>query len=184
MREMLGTANWSRAARRTRLSRLPMKSWSLMLFLAAAALPACAQEGAGARSFQAGAGGSGGSDDGAGGHGGASATASAGGGASGATTGALVGCDETASCGDLGTGCVHCAIGSSCADEYATCKESPDCVDFGACSGQCDAADTACDQACVDQYPDGAKQYAALVLCAICVECPTSCADLASICPK
>lgn len=124
--------------------------------------------------------GAGGSDDGGAG-GGASDAGTAG----GAVTSRFVGaaCDDVASCGDYGSGCVACAIKHGCADVYRACIDSLECVEFSTCADACAEADTSCDNACVKDHPEGKKKFEALVLCTVCDECPTACGQLASICP-
>src|SRR5688500_7026475 len=39
-------------------------------------------------------------------------------------------CDEIAQCGDLGSGCVGCALEDICAAEYAACADDDECLAY------------------------------------------------------
>jgi hypothetical protein len=43
--------------------------------------------------------------------------------------------------------------------------------------------DVGCQNGCAMANPLGAERYNTLVTCVVCQSCPTSCAELASICP-
>ena len=91
-------------------------------------------------------------------------------------------CDEL-TCGDLGSGCVGCAVEDLCEAEYTLCAESDACLAYATCASSC-GDEQGCDQDCATAYPDGASHYEALALCVFCDVCTTACADLSkALCP-
>jgi hypothetical protein len=148
-----------------------MKSWFLVCFALLATAGACGSRDSSTEADDRGEGGAGGGGD--------ETTGSFGGGVSQYVESS---CDELATCGDFGSGCVRCAIIHGCADAYDACKESSDCVGFSMCASECGDADTDCDQACIATNGDGAALFEALVLCTVCDQCPTACGEFSSIC--
>jgi hypothetical protein len=124
----------------------------------------------------AGGGGSGGSPSPSAGAGGSGVSSS-----SSSTGSAFLTCDELASCGNTGQGCVACAVDGPCADAYQACFNSDDCVKYGTCFDMC-AGDPACADTCDQQLPAGKDAYAAYFQCVICKECKTSCGPM-QLCP-
>jgi hypothetical protein len=59
-----------------------------------------------------------------------------------------------------------------CCDEITSCDENVDCVYFADCWFACD--DDACVDSCVEQYPDGALDFANFLDCAY-GECTDAC---------
>lgn len=82
-------------------------------------------------------------------------------------------CDQ-GECGDLGVGCVHCAVSSTCAGPYNTCINDTGCVNVASCIDAC-VDDPICAQMCHDQDPNGAALYDAFVMCVLCDACVSTC---------
>ncbi|WP_437784086.1 MXAN_6577-like cysteine-rich protein [Sorangium sp. So ce1097] len=83
-------------------------------------------------------------------------------------------CDDVGVCGDSIEGCVACAFEGNCADERRACTDSEACINYVNCFRTC-ASPAAC-AACRTADPDGAELYEAALACAVCSECPLSCA--------
>jgi hypothetical protein len=75
--------------------------------------------------------------------------------------------------------CVGCALGASCADEYAAYQADPNAGAFDACISEC--VEARCFDECIAAYPSAYDAYVAALSCAICVECPNNC-DAANTC--
>lgn len=93
------------------------------------------------------------------------------------------GCDNTGNCGDIGIGCIGCALEGPCADGYDACMNDMDCTAVIDCFSGCDGGDQACFQTCIDQHPSGFQLYETFVLCVICDACPNDCDGSGSGCP-
>ena len=94
-----------------------------------------------------------------------------------------------ANCFDVGVGgsspgepglpvaCRKCfvkAVQGACALELDACKQNPECQAELDCHKECQYT-AACNAACDAAHPKGAQAYAALVMCADCIECEAEC---------
>jgi hypothetical protein len=142
----------------------------------------CGSEGEGEGLYGTGWQETGGSDTGA--AGGTKPSAATAGGMGGATGGAPVQCSDLPDCGNVGSGCVGCAVDAACANLYTACFESADCVAYDTCFVHC-AGEPSCIDDCAKskvEEPEMAKVlFERLFDCAICTECRDLCPE-ASLC--
>jgi hypothetical protein len=130
---------------------------------------------------EGGGGGAGGGAGGAGGVGGPSGTATSGSTGTVGSSGtggqdAGVPCSSIADCGNFGSGCIHCAITTACADAYQTCFDDPSCVDYATCLDQCAEGDDVCAADCVAiSLEASVAAYEALIGCVLCDQCADPC---------
>lgn len=102
----------------------------------------------------------------------------------GAGGGQATACDDASPCNNEPGSCPTCATSEGeCTDEFEACEnaEANACFEFAGCGGKC-AGDAACNEKCRADFPDGAKQFEALLLCVWCDACPTSCSQFAAAC--
>jgi hypothetical protein len=93
-------------------------------------------------------------------------------------------CDTIDECGDLGKGCVYCAVSSTCAPQFEACIDDPGCKDYSDCLKACPENDTACVEGCKQTFPEAPSIYEALLSCVLCQECVVPCGTPSSECPK
>jgi hypothetical protein len=91
-------------------------------------------------------------------------------------------CDSLDDCGNFGSGCVNCAVVTTCHDLYESCFHSKPCVEYAVCVEMCAADDLACIDSCRATYPGADQTYDALVSCVLCEECAVSCQTSMSVC--
>ena len=82
-------------------------------------------------------------------------------------------CDSMGVCGDFQSGCIACAVESTCSLQYNTCVNSQTCLEYNNCINAC--SDQACYDMCDSQYPTGSAQFNDAANCVLCDACPISC---------
>jgi hypothetical protein len=91
-------------------------------------------------------------------------------------------CDNTGNCGDVGQGCISCAVNGQCSDSYNACIGTQECTDYINCTSNC-GGDPMCAQKCALTFPNGAQLYNSLVVCVICNACFNDCQGQQNGCP-
>ena len=166
-----------------------MKSWAVCTFIVSAvALVACGSSSDGA----GGSGGNGGSATTSTGTGTTTVTSTGTGTTTTTTTGTGTGggagsCDNTGTCQDADqdatNDCISCALVGACSDQYNACTGDQDCVALNTCFNGCGDNDQTCLTSCAQQHPTGFQLYNAMLICAICEQCPNDCAVEGANCP-
>jgi hypothetical protein len=90
-------------------------------------------------------------------------------------------CDGSDVCGDSTSGCIECALESTCGDERLACTDTLRCREYVSCILTCSTP--GCTSGCAATYPDGAMLYDAILACLYCDVCPTDCASVDYVCP-
>lgn len=81
-------------------------------------------------------------------------------------------CDQLGDCGQ----CSACSAFKGCAGAVQACMDDPQCQPYQSCVNGCAADDAPCVDTCQDLYPGGYLTAWAQFDCAVCSECPASCA--------
>ncbi|MEZ4308262.1 MAG: hypothetical protein R3F14_09485 [Polyangiaceae bacterium] len=92
-------------------------------------------------------------------------------------------CDNTGDCGDIGQGCIGCAVGPNgpCEASYVGCINDTECIDYANCLSECNS--DLCFQKCAESFPTGQQLYNDLVVCVICDACENDCGGPGAGCP-
>lgn len=91
-------------------------------------------------------------------------------------------CADTGECGNFGAGCIKCAAKVACSAEYDACFNDAPCKAYSLCLDDCGPKDLDCAQLCVNQSPEGAAEYQALIHCVLCGDCSTLCEHAPDTC--
>jgi len=78
-------------------------------------------------------------------------------------------------CGNVGVGCIHCAVESTCEAQFMACFNDVPCSKYTSCVDSCDMKGADCLTACEQQFPSGVPLFQALAQCALCEVCASIC---------
>ena len=85
-------------------------------------------------------------------------------------------CDQTGDC----AACVQCAQNGKCAEQIQQCLQSQPCSTIAMCAAGCTdpQGQADCVDKCIQEAPDGAKEFGPVLDCVVCSMCPGDCKEL------